>query len=139
MMKKVFLITLVFAFLSGVYGWFFVYNKPHTDFEESKPDFQISANQLFNDYLKNNGRLYTGKVVEISGIAQKVDISDTLVTLVFVFNEGMFGDEGIRCSLIPKFNNRVLQLKFPTQVKLKGFCSGYNDTDVILEHCSLTN
>jgi hypothetical protein len=138
-MKKFVLITLVLAFLGGAYGWFFVYNKPHPDFENRKPDFQISANQLFNDYVKNKGGLYNGKVVEISGTAQKVDVSDTLVTLVFVFNEGMFGDEGIRCSFIPKFNDRVLQLKFPTQIKLKGFCSGYNDTDVILEHCSLTN
>jgi len=56
---------------------------------------------------------------------------------MFVYNKGMFGDEGIRCSFIPKFNNRLKALTYPAPVTLKGFCAGYNDTDVILEHCCL--
>ncbi len=136
-MKKILLIVVIIALAGGLYGWFFVYNKPHTNFENSKPDFKLSAQQLFNDFSGGKGESYNGKVIEINGTAQKADISDTLVTLVFVFNEGMFGDEGIRCLFIPKFYNRLKAITYPAPVTLKGFCAGYNDTDVILEHCSL--
>ena len=138
-MKKIILVILVIALAGGLYGWFFVYNKPHTNFEFSNPDYKLTAQQLFNDFSSGKGKDYSGKVIEINGIAQKTDISDTLATLVFVFHQGMFGDEGIRCILIPKFNTQLKKLVFPVSVKVKGFCAGYNDTDVILEHCSFTN
>ncbi len=138
-MKKILAILLMLAFFGGLYGWFFVYNKPHTDFEQIKPDYTLPAKQLFSDYFNGKGKVYTGKVLEISGIARKADISDTLVTVIFVFNEGMFGDEGIRCSFKPKFNQQLSQKDYPSQITLKGFCSGFNDTDVIMEHCSLVN
>jgi len=136
-MKKIALLIFILVIAAGLYIWFFVYNKPHTDFERSKPEYVITAKKLFNDFTTNSNVDYTGKVVKISGTAQQIEDADTLVTVVFVFNEGMFGSEGIRCSFIPKYNGQLRKIEFPSPLILKGFCPGYNGTDVILEHCSL--
>jgi hypothetical protein len=50
-------------------------------------------------------------------------------------SEGLFGDEGIRCTMLSKFNEKAKDLVDNTNVKLKGYCTGYNDTDVIIEKC----
>ena len=136
-MKKIILLILLLGMAAGIYGWFFIYNKPHTNYEKKAADYTLTAQQLFTRFTENPKTKYTGKVLIISGTAQKTEDNDTLVTVVFVFNEGMFGDEGIRCSFIPHFNSQIRKLKLPAPITLKGFCSGYNGTDVIMEHCSL--
>ena len=127
-------ITILLAV--AAYIWFFVYNKPHRDFERARPDFVLSAEKCYNDFVAGK-KIYTGKVVQISGKNAKFEINDSLTTLVFVFNEGMFGDEGIRCTLLPRYGKKVHEIDFSKPVTLKGFCSGFNDTDVILESCSI--
>ena len=62
---------------------------------------------------------------------------DSLVIAVFVFNQGMFGDEGVRCTMLHGQTKLAANISKGNTVKIKGFCSGYNDTDVILEKCSL--
>jgi len=136
-MKKTALLIFILIIAAGLYVWFFVYNKPHTDYDQRKPEYKITAEKLFNDFTANSNVDYTGKVVQISGTAQKIEDADTLITVIFIFNEGMFGPEGIRCSFIPKYNDQLRKIVFPSPLTLKGFCPGYNQTDVILEHCSL--
>ncbi len=138
-MKKLILIIIILGLAAGIYGWFFIYNKPHTDYENKSPDYSLTAKQLFNQFVKKPDINYTGKVLQVSGIFQSIEDEDSLITIVFVFNEGMFGDEGLRCTFIPHFNDQLRDLKPPAPITLKGFCSGYNDTDVIMEHCSLVN
>ncbi len=136
-MKKIILSILILGILGALYVWFFIYNKPHTDYEKSKPDFELTTTALYNDYASGKGDIYNGKVLKLSGKLSKTDDADTLITLVFVFNEGMFGDEGIRCTLLPKYNSQIRNIPLPASITLKGFCAGYNGTDVVLEQCSL--
>ena len=135
--KKIVIIGIVVAIGAALYGWFFIYNKPHTDYEKVSPDFVFQAEKLFNEYTNGNGTPYTGKVIEIEGQAVSLDDADTLTTLIFVFREGDFGEEGIRCTFKPKFNDHLRKKQLPAPIRLKGFCAGYNGTDVVLEHCSL--
>jgi hypothetical protein len=58
---------------------------------------------------------------------------------VFVFEQGDFGDEGIRCTMLPKYNFEAGKLQPDVEIKVKGYCTGYNETDVILEKCSIIN
>ncbi len=136
-MKKIVLIIIVLGLVTGIYGWYFVYNKPHTNYENKSPDYTLTAEQLFNQFVENQNVNYSGKVLQVNGIIQKIEDEDSLVTVVFVFNEGMFGDEGLRCSFIPHFNNQLRKIELPASITLKGFCPGYNGSDVIMEHCSL--
>lgn len=140
-MKKIFKIGGVLAIigiLAGLYVWFFIYNKPHRDYEKAQADFVLGAKECYTNYSENNGSIdYTGKVLQLTGIASKVEIFDSLNVVVFVFNEGMFGEEGIRCTLLPNQVEAARQLNLEKEITIKGFCAGYNDTDVILQYCSI--
>ena len=118
----------------------FVYNKPHPDYETETADFGLEAKQLFADFKANEAGAstkYTGKVIEISGTRPTVEEADSLVILVFSFEEGMFGGEGIRVTMLPKFNNLSKNISTDQTITLKGFCTGFNGTDVIIEKGSI--
>ena len=137
---KIGLGILVIGIVAGILGYVFVYNKPHRDFEKATPDYSLSTFNLFDSYItdrENAEANYNGKVLLLEGKFQKTEKADSLVIAVFVFQKGMFGDEGIRCTMLPKYNEEMMKVKPETSVKIKGFCTGYNDTDVILEKCTL--
>ena len=118
----------------------FVYNKPHQDIENSNATFTISAAELYNSFIANNitaGKKYSDQVVEISGPISSITLADTLVIAVFAFKHGDFGDEGVRCSFLKKYNEDAKKLVSGTNVKIKGQCKGFNDPDVIIEQCSI--
>ena len=132
----------IVAVLVALYVWFFVYNKPHRDYEKAKPDHILSAEQLFDSFRQDKSHadsLYTGMVLQIEGELTKIEIRDTLITAVFVFDQGMFGDEGIRCVMLPSHYKKLKQVGEGNMVSLKGYCTGYNDTDVILEKSSVVD
>ncbi len=123
--------------LAMAYVWFFVYNKPHRNFDKDKPDVVESATSCFQNFLKNPNAAEAGKLVEIYGAASSVERSDSAVRVVFAFRQGMFGDEGIRCTLLPKYWKMAEFLSLKEPLRIKGFCAGYNGTDVIFESCSI--
>jgi hypothetical protein len=136
-MKKTLLILFAVLFITAGVTWFYVFHKPKTDYKKTAPDYTVNAEQLYKTYIARNGNKYNGKVLSISGIANNAEYTDSIITVIFVFNEGMFGDEGIRCSFLPEYNNRLKNITFPAQINIKGFCAGYNETDIIMEYCSL--
>ncbi len=136
-MRKIIITIVVLGILGALYGWFFVYNKPHKNFEDARVDMALPATKLYNEYVSGTGNQYNGKVLKLTGTVKKMDDEDSLITLVFVFNEGMFGDEGIRCTFLPKYNPKLKSFSYPKQMQIKGFCAGYNGTDVVMEYCSL--
>ena len=130
----------------GMIGLFlvykFVYNKQHPDYENMEAAFNVNAQELYNAYKTNRDATsakYNGKVISLTGKLSKVETADTLVTAVFVFTQGDFGDEGIRCTMLRKFNDAAGKLQPDGEVKIKGYCTGYNETDVILDKCSIIN
>lgn len=139
-LKKIVAVLVILGIVGAVYIWFFVYNKPHRDYEKASVDFSIEAVDCYREFASNAGgvqNIYTGKILEISGTPAKIESNDSLCVVVFVFNEGMFGDEGIRCTMLASHHQKAKQLDIIKNVKIKGFCSGYNETDVVLEHCSI--
>ena len=115
-------------------------NKPHPSYEKLKPQFTVAPKAIYDEY-KANGKAtalkYNGKMVELKGAISKIENSDTLVTIVFAFSQGLFGDEGVRCAMLPKLNATIKGMKQGDAVDLKGLCQGFNETDVIFEKCSL--
>jgi len=47
----------------------------------------------------------------------------------------MFGNEGVRVSMLQ--NEQLSEITTGQNITLKGFCTGYNQTDVVLEHGSI--
>ncbi len=137
---KIILILFAIGIIAAGLVYKFYINKAHPDYEKLPADFKMKAEVIYNEYVKDkkaSDSIYNGKVVEISGNVAKIESVDTLVVVTFVFKQGDFGDEGIRCTMLPKYNEETKKIATGTEVKIKGFCSGYNDTDVILEKGSL--
>ena len=137
---KIIIALFIIGIIAAGLGYKFIYNKPHRDFEKAKPDFTLEAKELYYNFKNTKSeseQKYNGTVILISGLIKSVEISDSMVIAVFAFEEGMFGDEGIRCTMLPGYNEPVKSLKPDDEVRLKGFCSGYNETDVIMEKCTL--
>jgi hypothetical protein len=143
MKKWIKFMTVVFlvGIIGAGFGYKFVYNKPHRDYEKAKADYSISGKELFLQFKNSTpqaGERYTGKVLEIKGQLASVETPDSLTIAVFTLDEGMFGAEGIRCSMLPNHAQHISQF-IGAEVKLKGYCTGYNETDVIMEKCSIIN
>ena len=126
--------------LAALYVWFFVYNKPHRDYEAAAPDHILAAEELFFQYRHDKqlaDSLYTGMVLQINGALGKVESPDSSVIAIFVFDQGMFGDEGVRCVMLPGHHSGLKNYGPGGKITLKGYCTGYNDTDVIIEKASV--
>ena len=139
---KIIAVLAILGVLAGVLGYFFVYNKPHTDFEKAEADYRLSGKDLFTQYRTNRTaaeQVYNGKVLEVTGAVSYVEQPDSLTIVVFALSEGMFGDEGIRFTMLESHSKDASALTANDPVTIKGYCTGYNDTDVILEKCSIVN
>ncbi|MCF8368446.1 MAG: OB-fold putative lipoprotein [Bacteroidales bacterium] len=129
------LIGLIGAFL----GYKFVYNKPHVNYEKAKPDYEVTADALFAEYSnfkQEAQKKYNGKVIKVTGILSKIENTSEFTIAVFALAEGMFGDEGIRATLLPAYALSIVEFE-GKEITLKGYCTGYNDSDVILLKCSI--
>lgn len=143
-MKKKWMLIIgsmaILGIIAAILVYCFVYNKQQPDYAVADPDYTLSGTVLFEEFKADPiaaGEKYNGKVLALQGILNSVEITDSLTIAVFAIEEGMFGDEGIRFAFIPKYADEISSTPPQTQVTIKGFCTGFNDTDVIMEHCSL--
>jgi len=136
---KLFLGLTLLGIISVLLGYFFIYNKPQPNYEKADAEYKMPARDLFREFVQNKAQadsLYTGKIVLIDGQLSRIEQVDSLVLAVFVFGSGMFGEEGVRCTMLPNFKERLILYDTTASIRVKGFCTGYNN-DVILEHCSI--
>lgn len=143
-MKRLLRIAIVLAIIGVVAAalvWKFYVNKPHDDIEKTAPAYSITAKEIWRQYnsdLKIADSLYTGKVIELSGQLDRADKQDSLVYAVFVMEvDSMFGDKSVRCEMLQKYNEETLSIGKGTEIKIKGFCTGYDQTDIKLSKCSI--
>ncbi len=138
--KIILLIIVAGGLLAAILGYVFVYNKAHRDYERARPDMALSASELYQAFAINEKEAeetFINKVLLIDGTLAGVEQpADDMVVLSFVFAEGFFGGEGVRCTMLPSQHDRALQLSAGDQVVVKGLCTGFTGTDVILEHSS---
>jgi hypothetical protein len=120
--------------------YFFIYNKPHRDYERASPDFELKAEELYFAFVNDEnlaGEQYNGKILLLTGEAAMVEQIDEMIIVSFVFEEGIFGDEGVRCTMLQSQHSDALKLKEGQSVRVKGLCTGFTGSDVVLEHCSI--
>jgi hypothetical protein len=137
---KIVIILIILGAVSAAGVYFFIINKPHPDFEKMSPQYSLVGQELFNSYKTHKAvaeSKFNGKLLEISGPVSAIETTDSLVIVVMAFGEGDFGTEGIRCTVLKKYQDDAKRLVSGGNIRIKGFCTGYNDTDVILEQCSL--
>ncbi len=139
---KIIAVLVFLGIAAGILGYVFVYNKPHTDYEKAEAEYRITAEELFSHYTGNRKEAentYNGKVLQVTGRVTAVETPDSLTIVVFALSEGMFGDEGIRLTMLDNHSRAASALLKDASATLKGYCTGFNGTDVILEKCSIVN
>jgi hypothetical protein len=141
---KKLLIILGILFVLGVVAAFlvikYVINKPHPNYAVVKPDMEVRAKRLWTDFSSNQeiaNKRFTGKVLQFEGQITRVEMNDTLCIVVFAYKAGDFGDEGIRVTMLPQYIEASRHIDPFKSVKLKGLCTGFNGTDVIIEKGSI--
>jgi len=144
-MKKALKIIGILAILGiiAAYGVYeFVLNKSHPDYAKLEADYSMTASELYHQFQENKeaaGQQYNGKMIAISGELSKTESQDSLLTAVFVFEQGMFGDEGVRISMLPEHHANLKSMDLPAEVNIKAYCTGSTDADVVLKKGSLIN
>lgn len=137
---KILLAMLLLGVAGGIAGYVFVYNKPHPDFLTAKAVHHLAAEELFTSFrddTENAAALYNGKVVQLKGSLSDIEFAQDRMILVFVLEKGLFGDEGVRIAMLPGQEEAVQSLAIGADITLKGYVTGYNHTDVLLEHGSV--
>lgn len=133
-------VLIALIVVGGVLVYFFIYNKPQPNYAKKNHEFEVSAANLLAEYKSDAitaGQKYNGKVLLVSGDLSHVEKSDSLTIAVFAIEEGLFGDEGVRMAFIPEFTDDITAIAPGSTLAVKGYCTGYNDVDVIMEHCSV--
>ena len=123
---------VLFTIVLGFY--FYISSKKHVNYEEAKAELTIQGLDLYKAFSENAlsaAKRYNGKIVKVVGVIDTIEIVDSLKVLVMHFNEGFFGQEGVRCSVI---KNYPQEINVGQEVVIKGYCTGYSGSDVIVEH-----
>jgi len=127
---------LILLTLIGLTTAVFFYNKPFQNIGKAKAAYVLSSSELFSQFEKNTSeslKKYQGKVLEISGSVQTVEIQEKYATVILA-NEGDF--YGINCSFNAKHLEGLNSLVIGQLATIKGECKGYID-DVIINNCVL--
>ncbi len=138
---KIFLAVIIIGIIGVVLVYKFVYNKPHTDYSTANAAYTLNVRELFDAYIASPDtamKKYNGQIIELKGTPDKIEITDSLVIAVFVFKQGEFGDEGVRCTMLREYNEAAKKQKPGSIIRVKGYCTGFSG-DVILEKCSILN
>lgn len=137
---KILLLMVLLGIAGGIAGYVFVYNKQHPDYLTAKAVFELKADELFASYVADAADAaarYNGKVIKLRGNLSDIETTQDRLILVFVLEKGMFGDEGIRIAMLNGQEEAVQSLAIGAEVAIKGYVTGYNETDVLLEHGSV--
>lgn len=130
--KKILLFGLIVVALVGAYLWFFVYNKEHKNIEEEKADYSLKIEEIVNEFEAQYDSAivkYNGKVIEISGKMDRIEPNDSISSIVFKVGNNY----EVYCEVYPRYNKDALQLKPNTSTTVKGFFSGAEKPDEMLE------
>lgn len=136
MKRKYLLLAFLFLALCGIGIGLYLFNKPSPKASDIKPAFTLTATELAKAFESDGtqaGKLYAGKVLQVSGKVSDVKKDDKgLLTLVI---EGTPGSavSGVLQDL-PKE-----EVKKGDEVTIKGFCSGFDDLfgEVQLHSCGI--
>ncbi len=127
------------AILAAVILFFYVILHPPTDYEVEPAQREIAAEELYYRFATDAnkaGERFEGKMIKITGRVSSVEQIRDLVVVTFSFEEGFFGKEGVRCNMLENHQEKALELSSGQSVRLKGLCTGFSGSDVILEYCS---
>jgi tRNA_anti-like len=117
------------------------YNRTHKDTSRLKPDFEITATGLLNEFVSNetaSNKKYWDKVVLVNGVVKELNRDERgLYTAALGDTSSL---SAVRCVFDSTHGREAAVLQVGQSVSIKGICSGFNadellGSDVILVRC----
>lgn len=115
---------------------FYMYQKPRTSLNNIKPDFTLTAKNLYAAFQKDEkkaGQQFLGKIIQVTGTVDNAEGTDSTITLLLA------GDEmgGVNCSVRKSKEDREAIPTKGATIKVKGKCIGFlmdvNLVDAVIE------
>jgi hypothetical protein len=131
-MKKLLLALIILIGVAVGVGIYF-FNKKVPGLENTKADYEISADELFDAFNEDETealRKYENKVIAVSGKVDRIKLDSGRANVILHAENAMAG--GINCS----FKEALKGIEKGDQVTIKGRCQGFL-MDVILNNCYL--
>ena len=115
----------------------YIFFKPEKNLLKLKPDYKLTAIELFNEYSTNEKAANTkflGKIIQVNGIIHDINKGDSIYTTVILETKDMFF--GVNCVLNDKYASKQKEIIIGSEATIKGECSGML-IDVVLNNCVL--
>jgi DNA/RNA endonuclease YhcR with UshA esterase domain len=136
--KKILIVILILGII-GAFTAYRIYNKPHVDVANTKPDISLTANKILNDFSSDENEAntkYLEKIIEVKGVISGMKTEKGLGIISLKTNDD-FGS--LLCHLSEESTTKMSNIKEGQIISIKGICTGYL-MDVILVKCEvLTN
>lgn len=119
------LALVVIAVLVGLYKYY----QPQKDYASSKPDFVVSAEELFNAFEQDeaaaNEKFVTkNSTIQVSGVLSEV-VYEADSTISILLKSPNNSDVAIYCGLASKDPEAVKKLQAGSKISVKGQCAGF--------------
>lgn len=112
------------------------------DYAKAEPEVSLKAKRLYTDFSKNAelaNQKYTGKIVQLDGAITRIEPQgDSLLVVVYDYSQSGTDGEGIRVTMLPGQNDKAKGLSKRYPVLIKGLCTGFESSNVIIEKGSLS-
>lgn len=131
-MKKL-LIAIVLLGGIGVAIGLYYFNKTVPTLEDTKADYSLTANELFNAFDQDEDaaqQKFADKVIEVKGVVERTKLNDSIPSLVLSAENALAG--GVNCS----FSESVSGISDGDTITVKGRCQGFL-MSVVLNNCTL--
>jgi ABC-type lipoprotein release transport system permease subunit len=139
MKNKKFTLLSILVLLLLVSGYCYIipiFSSSEKNLQNELAERTVSSNDLINAYTINeekSDRLYTGKIIEVSGFIKEISFLNNRNTIILNSNTETFG---VICDINPTQTEKIKLLKKHQKISVKGICKGFLK-DVILLNCSI--
>jgi hypothetical protein len=118
------------------------YTRRNKDLTDVKPDLQVKADQLINEYESDDSvanKKYLGKILEVTGKVRELKKDDDGYYMVILGDTSELSS--VRCLIDTIHQEDAARLRLHTSTTVRGACTGFNKdemglgSDVILNRC----
>lgn len=123
-MKKIILIVLSIGLLAAAFYGYMEYQRKVPEVSQLKTDYKLTANELFEafemDEVKANEK-YIGKVIELTGIIDLIEVSEESSSITLLADNAMIG--GVNCQMQKDVDFK--NIEEGEEITIKGICQGF--------------
>ncbi len=122
--KNFFFAGIIFCLLIVIATAFYWYQKPRSSVSDIKPAYTVNAKDLYTQFQQDETKAnqqFLGKIVQVKGAVDNVQVTDSTVSLLLSSGNEM---GGVNCSMAKNKQDVTPPLKGAI-IQVKGRCIGF--------------